>query len=79
MEVSEIKVSAINEEVKQPATIDDYHFNIEDDKLIMYKPLYKISNGGTYCERIPVLTKEAFLMCAKEWLGIDPKDYKEEK
>ena len=31
----------------------------------------KTKTGGTLCKRDPVMTKEAFLMCAKEGLGIE--------
>ena len=61
-----------------PISIEDYHFDIEDDKLIRYEPIEKTKSGGTLCKREPIMTKEAFLLCAKEWLGIDPKDFKEE-
>ena len=62
---------------KQPVGIEDYHFDIENDTLVRYEPIEKTKAGGTLCKREPIMTKEAFLMCAKEWLGIDPKDYGE--
>ena len=77
MDISEIKLSTVEE--AKPFTIEDYSFDIEDDMLVRYEPIEKTKMGGTLCKREPIMTKEAFLMCAKEWLGIDPKEYGEKK
>lgn len=77
MDISEIKL--FEDKESEFITIEDYHFDIEDDMLFRYEPMKKTKTGGTLCKREPVMTKEAFLMCAKEWLGIDPKEYGEKK
>lgn len=77
MDISEIKLFTVEE--SKPFTIEDYRFDIEDDMLVRYEPIEKTKTGGTLCKREPVMTKEAFLMCAKEWLGLEPKEYEEKK
>ena len=77
MQITTVKLSLDTD--KQPVSIKDYRFDIEDDMLIRYEPIEKTKTGGTLCKREPVMTKEAFLMCAKEWLGLDPKEYGEKK
>lgn len=72
MQTTTVKLSLDTD--KHPVSIKDYHFDIEDDMLIRYEPIEKTKMGGTLCKREPVMTKEAFLMCAKEWLGVDPKE-----
>ena len=72
MDISEIKLFENDE--SGIITIEDYHFDIEDDMLFRYEPMKKTKTGGTLCKREPVMTKEDFLMCAKQWLGIDPKE-----
>ena len=72
MDISTIKLFENDE--SGIVTIEDYRFDIEDDMLVRYEPMKKTKASGTLCKREPVMTKEAFLMCAKQWLGIDPKE-----